>query len=420
MRHVIDFHHHWMPREHVDHLERYIRPREELEVVTLSDGQVSKRVTRDGMAMLTASAARYTIDERLENMDAANVAAAVFTLGTYTSWMENLRICQEVNDGMAKVVSDGFDAHVEERARKQAARPARRRKPAPPAAVPPADPDWARRRRAELGQGIKVPAPPFWGPRVIDRVAPKALTAFLNERMLFQFHWGYRKEGRSLKQYMAWARKELRPKLKRLIDTVVEDRILAPQACYGYWKAAAEGDAVILFAEDGVRELARFELPRAGDGERKCIADYLRDVADGPDSRDVVAMQVVTVGQRASDVAREWFADDRYQDYVFLHGLGVEMAEALAEYVHKRIRAELGFGHEDARAREELFSQGYRGSRYSFGYPACPNLADQHKILGLLGADRIELEMGEEDQLHPEQSTSAIVVHHPQAKYFSV
>ena len=126
------------------------------------------------------------------------------------------------------------------------------------------------------------------------------------------------------------------------------------------------------------------------------------------------------MGQRASEVAREWFAADRYQDYVRLHGLGVELAEAMAEYVHARIRAELGFGHEDAREMREVLKQGYRGSRYSFGYPACPNLADQARLLELLGAPRIGIELGEEDQLWPEQSTSAIVVHHPQARYFNV
>ena len=126
------------------------------------------------------------------------------------------------------------------------------------------------------------------------------------------------------------------------------------------------------------------------------------------------------MGQHASDVAREWFQDDRYQDYLYLHGLGVEMAEALAEYVHKRIRAELGFGHEDSRDLEAMLSQGYRGSRYSFGYPACPNLEDQAQLLRLLNAGAIGVEMSDEHQLHPEQSTSAIVLHHPQAKYFSV
>ncbi len=134
----------------------------------------------------------------------------------------------------------------------------------------------------------------------------------------------------------------------------------------------------------------------------------------------MIGLQVVTVGQRASEVARDWFAADRYQDYLYLHGFGVEMAEAMAEYVHKRIRAELGFAGEDARDRDSLLQQGYRGSRYSFGYPACPNLQDQEQILDLLGAERIGLKLSEGYQLHPEQSTSAIVLHHPQAKYFSV
>jgi 5-methyltetrahydrofolate--homocysteine methyltransferase len=126
------------------------------------------------------------------------------------------------------------------------------------------------------------------------------------------------------------------------------------------------------------------------------------------------------MGARASDVAREWFADNRYQDYLYLHGLSVEMAEALAEYVHKRTRAELGFAQDDDRDMDKMLKQGYRGSRYSFGYPACPNLADQKQLLALLGAERIGIALSDEDQLHPEQSTSAIVAIHPQAKYFSV
>ena len=128
----------------------------------------------------------------------------------------------------------------------------------------------------------------------------------------------------------------------------------------------------------------------------------------------------MTVGQRASEVSRAWFADNRYQDYLYLHGLSVEMAEAMAEYVHKRIRAELGFAGEDDRDMEKMLSQGYRGSRYSFGYPACPKLEDQEPLLKLLGAERIGVELSDELQLHPEQSTSAIVVLNPHAKYFSV
>jgi 5-methyltetrahydrofolate--homocysteine methyltransferase len=164
--------------------------------------------------------------------------------------------------------------------------------------------------------------------------------------------------------------------------------------------------------------VARFTLPRQKREGGICIADFFRDIK-GPE-RDVCALQLVTVGAKASDVAREWFAGDRYQDYLYLHGLSVEMAEALAEYVHKRIRAELGLGGEDAREIDKLLKQGYRGSRYSFGYPACPNLEDQVPLLKLLDAGRIGVTLSEEFQLEPEQSTSAIVLHHPQARYFSV
>src|SRR5712691_11131178 len=167
------------------------------------------------------------------------------------------------------------------------------------------------------------------------------------------------------------------------------------------------------------REVSQpFAKPRQNKEGGLCIADFLRDV-DDPE-RDVIGLQVVTMGARASEAAREWFAADRYQDYLYLHGISVEMAEAFAEYVHKRIRGELGFAGEEARDHDEMLNQGYRGSRYSFGYPACPNLADQRQLLDLLGAAEIGLTLSEEDQLDPEQSTSAIVLHHPQAKYFSV
>ena len=191
-----------------------------------------------------------------------------------------------------------------------------------------------------------------------------------------------------------------------------------PQAAYGYWPCAAEGNDVILFAEDQRREIARFSFPRQNKEGGLCVADFFRDVDAG--ERDVIGLQVVTMGRRASEAAREWFAENRYQDYLYLHGLSVEMAEALAEYLHRRIRGELGFAAEEARDTEAMLNQGYRGSRYSFGYPACPNLADQRQLLELLQAQEIGITLSEEDQLDPEQSTSAIVVHHPQAKYFTV
>jgi 5-methyltetrahydrofolate--homocysteine methyltransferase len=263
-----------------------------------------------------------------------------------------------------------------------------------------------------------VPRPPFWGAQTIARVPPKAIVPYLNERMLYQFQWGYRKEGRSFEEHKEWAKTELRPILDRMLDIASREQILQPAAAYGYWRCAADGNDVVLYDDDGARELARFSFPRQNKAGGLCIADFFRDTGAG--ERDVIGLQVVTMGRRASDVARDWFAANRYQDYLYLHGLSVEMAEALAEYVHRQVRADLGFAADEATDAEALLRQGYRGSRYSFGYPACPNLADQKALLHLLGADAIGITLSEEDQLDPEQSTSAIIVHHPQAKYFSV
>ena len=324
---------------------------------------------------------------------------------------------------MDHVVGGTFDDYLAERQTTRATRPTNTKRtlgaPGDAAEQRPIDLAESRLRRAELTAGVEVPAPPFWGARLVEDVPVKALLPFLNERMLFQFHWGYRKMGRRLDEYMAWARKELRPLLNKVLADAAAAQAFAPQAVYGFWPAAAEGNDVIIFDPDGGAERARFTLPRQSRDGGLCIADFFRDASDNV--RDVIGLQIVTVGQRASDIAREWFAADRYQDYLYLHGLGVELAEALAEYVHRNIRAELGFAADEPRDTEDLFAQKYHGSRYSFGYPACPNLADQVPLLDLLGADRIGVEVSDESfQLHPEQSTSAIVVHHPQAKYFSV
>jgi 5-methyltetrahydrofolate--homocysteine methyltransferase len=249
-------------------------------------------------------------------------------------------------------------------------------------------------------------------------VPVQALVPFLNERMLYQFQWGYRKDGRSLDEFKAWAQKELRPTLKRILDLAMAEDILVPQAAYGYWKCAAEGNDVLLFDETGTEELTRFSFPRQNKEGGLCIADFFRDVSSN--ERDVIGLQVVTMGQRASEVARAWFAENRYQDYLYLHGLSVEMAEAMAEYVHKRLRAELGFAGEEARDIEGLLSQQYRGSRYSFGYPACPDLAERAKVVELLRPDTIGVTLSENFMLVPEQSTDALIVHHPQARYFDV
>ena len=326
---------------------------------------------------------------------------------------DGLHLMDKVNGGTL----DDYLAAVQARRAGRARNTSRTLGHAEAGAFRPVDVAAVQQRRRRLTAGIPVAAPPFWGPRMIA-AAPKAIIPFLNERSLFQFQWGFRKQGRTLEDFLGWARQELRPVLRRMLALCEEQDILRPQAIYGYWKAAGEGNDLVVFAPDGTTELTRFALPRQPREDGDCIADFFRDVDDA--ERDVIGLQVVTVGQKASDTARAWFEENRYQDYLYLHGLSVEMAEAMAEYTHKRIRAELGFAAEDDRDIEKLLAQGYRGSRYSFGYPACPNLEDQKQLFELLDPSRIQVKLSEEFQLDPEQSTSAIIVHHPQAKYFSV
>jgi 5-methyltetrahydrofolate--homocysteine methyltransferase len=205
---------------------------------------------------------------------------------------------------------------------------------------------------------------------------------------------------------------------------------------YGYFPCGRSGNAVVVFdpsplaaaaagadpASAGA-ELGRFQLPRQRSGNRYCIADFYRDLHTNPSGSlrpsDVLPMQAVTMGEKATAFAQELFRADQYSDYLYFHGLGVQMAEALAEWVHARIRRELGFADPAAMPLRDVLAQRYRGSRYSFGYPACPNVADSRPQLDWLGADRIGLSMDESDQLEPEQSTTALVALHSQARYFS-
>ena len=321
---------------------------------------------------------------------------------------------------MDRVTGNAFDdylAAVQSKRAGKARNTSRTLGQADRAAFRPVDVAEVRERRHRLTQDVPVVEPPFWGARKLEST-PKAVLPFLNERSLYQFQWGFRKQGRTLEEFLGWAKQELRPIMKRMFALCEAEDILHPQAIYGYWKAAGQGNDLIVFDQDGSTELARFALPRQPKQDGECIADFFRDVDDA--QRDVIGLQVVTVGQKASDTARVWFEENRYQDYLYLHGLSVELAEAMAEYTHKRIRAECGFAGEDDRDMDKMLAQGYRGSRYSFGYPACPKLEDQVPLLSLLGADRIGVEISDEWQLHPEQSTSAIVVLNPKAKYFSV
>jgi 5-methyltetrahydrofolate--homocysteine methyltransferase len=293
--------------------------------------------------------------------------------------------------------------------------------------VQPLEPAAVATARGDITHAHPVPRPPFWGPRVLEQIDPRAPLAYINETMLFQVQWGFRKKRRELEAWIKYLDAEVRPIYRALVQRCQRENILRPQAIYGYWPCNSAGDELLVFApptgtndrpELHGPELVRFRFPRQKQHPHWCLADFWRPLSAGV--VDVVAFSLVTAGRRVSEVAHEWFEQNQYQQYLFLHGLGVELAEALAEYIHKQVRVELGVADQDARDLHKLFQQGYQGSRYSFGYPACPNLEDQVPLMKLLAPERIGVTLSEEFQLDPEQSTSAIISYHPTARYFNV
>ena len=274
--------------------------------------------------------------------------------------------------------------------------------------------------RSDVAIDAPVPVPPFFGSRVVTGIPVQEVARYLNKEVaLFRGQWQYkRKKGQSAEDYRRYLQDEVEPILRSWLDRAISEQILTPAVAYGYFHAQSEGDDLIVYHEDATTPWVRFTFPRQRSGRFLCISDFFRPVSSG--EMDVVAFHLVTMGATVTAVAHELFTADRYKDYLHLHGLSVEMAEALAELWHQRIREELGIGAIDANTVKGLFRQGYRGSRYSFGYPACPNLEDQVQIMELLRPDRIGVSLSEEFQLDPEQSTSAIIVHHPEARYFSI
>jgi cobalamin-dependent methionine synthase I len=313
---------------------------------------------------------------------------------------------------------------------------------------------------SDVDRNIPVPQPPFYGSRIVENIHIEKVFEYINEVALIRGQWQVKKGKRTAEEYQRELAEVIHPKLEELKLRAKRERILEPKVIYGYYPCRADYNTLVVYKPKGLEgdalvsewvpspltplpggegdkdrgekeqvkagrwdaeeleEWMRIDFPRQSHGRHLCIADFYRPI-DSPEF-DVVAFQIVTMGKRASEYTAELFRTNNYADYLFFHGLSVECAEALAEYAHKSIRIELGIAGEDAADIRRLFSQGYRGSRYSFGYPACPNLADQRMLLDLLRADEIGITLTEEDQLDPEQSTSAIVVHHPQAKYFSV
>ncbi len=278
----------------------------------------------------------------------------------------------------------------------------------PPAARPDRSP--------EVATDNPVFEPPFLGSRLVKGVALDEVAAYLNETALFRNQWQFRPEGG---EDDAAFKERIRPVLREQMAIAKADDLLVPQVAYGFFAANQDGDDLVIWKDETrTGELARFSFPRQSAEPFLCIADFFRPIDSG--DADYAAFHLVTMGAAVSERAAELFAADRYQDYLLLHGLGVEMAEALAELWHRRIREEWGFADEDGPDLNGLFRQKYRGGRYSFGYPACPELADNEKAWELLDGGRLGIEVSEETgyQFQPEQTTCALVCHHPRAKYF--
>jgi 5-methyltetrahydrofolate--homocysteine methyltransferase len=290
----------------------------------------------------------------------------------------------------------------------------------------PAEPREIDTRRSEaVALDIKRPTPPFWGTQLLQPsdIPIEEVFWYLDLQALIAGQWQFRKpKEQSKEEYQAFLAQKVYPILETWKQRVIEENLLHPQVIYGYFPCQSEGNTLYVYdanrrdAED-TEVRASFEFPRQRSSKRLCIADFFATKESG--IIDVFPMQAVTVGDIATEFAQKLFADNQYTDYLYFHGLAVQVAEALAEWTHARIRRELGFGDVEPDNIRDVLAQRYNGSRYSFGYPACPNIQDQYKQLELLGSDRINLYMDESEQLYPEQSTTAMIAYHPVAKYFS-
>ena len=271
--------------------------------------------------------------------------------------------------------------------------------------------------RSDVAANNSLPSPPFYGSKVVKGIALADYLGMLDERALFMGQWGL-KGARG--EYEKMVETEGRPRLRSLLNEVQSQGWLNAAVVYGYFPCYSEGNDLVVLHHEGPdkgKERVRFSFPRQRRDRRLCLSDFYRSKESG--EIDTVAFHIVTMGQSVSEATSKLFAANNYREYLELHGLSVQLTEALAEHWHARIRQELSFGSEDSPDITEILDQGYRGSRYSFGYPACPDLEQQVQLCQLLEPERIGVELSEEFQLHPEQSTSAIIVHHPEAKYFN-
>ncbi len=284
------------------------------------------------------------------------------------------------------------------------------------------------RRSEAVDINIERPTPPFWGTKFLqpEDISLEELFWHLDLQALIAGQWQFRKpKEQSKEEYQAFLEEKVYPILSTWKARVLEEKLLHPQVIYGYFPCNSEGNTLHIYNPENVetrnfaslQPVTSFEFPRQKSLRRLCIADFFAPKESG--IIDVFPMQAVTVGEVATEFAKKLFDNNQYTDYLYFHGMAVQVAEAIAEWTHARIRRELGFGAQEPDNIRDMLAQRYQGSRYSFGYPACPNIHDQHKQLDLLGVDRMNMHMDESEQLYPEQSTTAIICYHPVAKYFS-
>jgi 5-methyltetrahydrofolate--homocysteine methyltransferase len=286
--------------------------------------------------------------------------------------------------------------------------------------------------RSDVAADNPVPAPPFWGTRIVKGLQLADYAAFLDERATFMGQWGLKPgRGSDGSSYEELVETEGRPRLKEWLDRIRTEHILDPSVIYGYFPVWSEGDDVVVAHHEGPdggsggavgTERLRFHFPRQRRDRHLCLADFVkpRSWVEETGRVDVLPVQLVTVGDTVAAHTAKLFEANKYREYMELHGLSVQLTEALAEMWHTRVRSELGFAAEDPADIEGMFKLDYRGARFSLGYPACPEMEDRHKVVELLRPERVGVTLSEELQLHPEQSTDAFVFHHPEAKYFSV
>ena len=266
-----------------------------------------------------------------------------------------------------------------------------------------------------------IPKIPFYGSKVLADISLDEIYPYINETALIVGQWQVKKGKLAKEEYEKIVKEKIYPVFENLKKLSKEQNLLIPKIVYGYYYCISERNDLIILDEDKKTEIKRFTFPRQKDRDKLCLSDYFTSKDETTKKGvDVVAFHAVTVGEEASEYSKKLFNENKYTDYLYFHGLSVETAEALAEWSHKKIRTELDIHHEDEKEMKKLLGQGYHGARYSFGYPACPYLEDQSKMFELIKPERIGISLSESFQLHPEQSTSAIIIHHPQAKYFNV